>query len=142
MELELPSPEGRYSILEFPKVKEMHGNHYRYKVSPPFDKSSYELRYPGSKLIMRFSDSLFRVRGYRDLDKESVKAHCLSSSDFMNTLYDFIHCLEYWSKTNNYGISLPVSLGDFSFDSPRVEVSWFIDEPSSPDILRVPIINL
>ena len=102
--IELESPAGKYSTLEFPEVTEMSKNHYRYKVKYPFPYVSHliEVRYPNSNLVFKIRGSLFRVKGYRQIDKELVKQASTNSISTFNFL--LICSLVYFFSSNS---SLP-----------------------------------
>lgn len=145
--IELESPAGKYSVLEFPEIKPMSKNHYRYKLKYPFPYISelIELRYPDSDLVFKIRGSLFQIKGYRDLDKDRVKEKLLKSFEGMNLLYDFVRSLDYWSNKNEYSLELPPSLGDkVDICKNKVIVTWFkSDTPESDrETLYIPILDI
>lgn len=144
--IELESPAGKYSTLEFPEVTEMSKNHYRYKVKYPFPYVSdlIEVRYPNSNLVFKIRGSLFRVKGYRQIDKELVKSKLLSSFEATNLLFDFVRSMEFWSGKNEYSLVLPESLGDSTdICNNKVIITWFSENnESDKNTLYIPILDI
>ena len=86
MRIDLPSPPGKSSYILFP----------RFRVRG--DKSYYVI-----------NDSVFNLRGYKRLDKDTVKNYLASNSHFMNLVMDINRELTTsWFKSDEIPNTIPL----------------------------------
>ena len=94
--------------------------------------------------MFKIRGSLFRVKGYRQIDKELVKSKLLSSFEATNLLFDFVRSMEFWSGKNEYSLVLPESLGDSTdICNNKVVITWFSENnESDKNTLYIPILDI